>query len=137
MDERIELKGKIYSNLNRPVRWNGIIDYKTIITVAVYILGIWNLIKLFTTNVVVQIYITLILTIPFVIFIKAYINETDIIYMLVIILRFCLLPRLYIYDIQYDGFDFIYDYSKNIITYKNSVKIYKLRAWKHKKWHKK
>lgn len=137
MENNIKIQGKMYSNLDRPVRWNGIIDYKTLITILLYIYIIWNLTKLFTTSIVAQIYIIIMLTIPFAIFIKSYINETDITFMLVLVLRFCFTPHLYVYDITKDEYSFLYDHYNNVIIYKNGGKRHKLKVGKHKKWHKK
>ena len=65
MPQEENIKAQVYSNLEKPVRWNGIIDYKTLITVAFYIFLIWNVTSLFAVSVFTRLYIVIILTIPF------------------------------------------------------------------------
>ena len=106
MQQEKILKAQVYSNLEKPVRWNGIIDYKTLITVAVYIFLIWNVTSIFAVSMFTRLYIVLILTVPFIVFIKSYINEADIIFILIIILRFCFTVHLYVSDIFFDDLFF-------------------------------
>ena len=87
MSQEGNIKAQVYSNLEKPVRWNGIIDYKTLITVAFYIFLTWNVTSFFVVSVFTRLYVVIILTVPFIVFIKSYINEADIIFILIIILR--------------------------------------------------
>ena len=132
MQQEKNFKAQVYSNLEKPVRWNGIIDYKTLITVAVYIFLIWNVTSIFAVSMFTRLYIVLILTVPFIVFIKSYINEADIIFILIIILRFCFTAHLYVYDI-FDDLFFFYDYEHNVIEHKVGKRKYKIKYRQHKK----
>ena len=132
MQQEKIFKAQVYSNLEKPVRWNGIIDYKTLITVAVYIFLIWNVTSIFAVSMFTRLYIVLILTVPFIVFIKSYINEADIIFILIIILRFCFTAHLYVYDI-FDDIFFFYDYEHNVIEHKVGKRKYKIKYRQHKK----
>ena len=132
MQQEKNFKAQVYSNLEKPVRWNGIIDYKTLITVAVYIFLIWNVTSILAVSMFTRLYIVLILTVPFIVFIKSYINEADIIFILIIILRFCFTAHLYVYDI-FDDLFFFYDYEHNVIEHKVGKRKYKIKYRQHKK----
>lgn len=132
MQQEKNFKAQVYSNLEKPVRWNGIIDYKTLITVAVYIFLIWNVTSILAVSMFTRLYIVLILTVPFIVFIKSYINEADIIFILIIILRFCFTAHLYVYDI-FDDIFFFYDYEHNVIEHKVGKRKYKIKYRQHKK----
>lgn len=133
MPQEENIKAQVYSNLEKPVRWNGIIDYKTLITVAFYIFLIWNITSLFAVSVFTRLYIVIILTVPFIVFIKSYINEADIIFILIIILRFCFTVHLYVSDIFFDDLFFFYDYEHNVIEHKVGKRKYKIKCRQHKK----
>lgn len=133
MSQEGNIKAQVYSNLEKPVRWNGIIDYKTLITVAFYIFLTWNVTSFFVVSVFTRLYVVIILTVPFIVFIKSYINEADIIFILIIILRFCFTVHLYVYDIFFDDLFFFYDYEYNIIEHKVGKRKYKIKCRQHKK----
>lgn len=133
MNHQIDIKGKAYFGLDRPLKWNGIIDYKTLILFISFVVGIWKLCQIITNSLIVQIYATLIVSIPFVIFLKAYINEIDILYMIVLVLRFCFMPHKFDYDIVKDENNIIFDYVKDTLVYSNNSKIYKFNKKKIRK----
>lgn len=133
MPQEENIKAQVYSNLEKPVRWNGIIDYKTLITVAFYIFLTWNVTSFFVVSVFTRLYIVIILTVPFIVFIKSYINEADIMFILIIILRFCFTVHLYVSDIFFDDLFFFYDYEHNVIEHKVGKRKYKIKCRQHKK----
>ena len=98
--DKEKIRGKVFGNFNRCARWLGIIDYKSLVFLLIYIFGLWNITKLFGISIVSQIYILIIFTIPLVIFIFAYIDEESVIEMLFNILKFCLRRKCYMYILK-------------------------------------
>jgi len=95
--DKEKLRGKVFGNFNRSARWLGIIDYKSLVFLVIYVFGLWNISKLFDISLVSQIYILILFTIPVVVFVFAYIDEESVVDMLFNILKFCLRRKWYVY----------------------------------------
>lgn len=99
MDKK-QIRGKVFQNFNRKNRWRGIIDYKSLVFLVVYVFGLWNLTKLFDISLITQIYILIIFTIPVVVFVFAYIDEESVVDVLFNILKFYLRRKWYVYVLK-------------------------------------
>ena len=89
-----------FSNFKEDFKWLGIIDYKSLIILLIYLIILWNLSGLFINNIIYRIYIEVILAIPIFGFFysnKSSENVSDIIY---VILKFVFSPKLYVYRIE-------------------------------------
>lgn len=81
-------KKNIYYNFNRKIKWLGIIDYKSLVIVIVYIFFIINIIRVFNVNFEIAIYILIISVLPIIILFTVDVNNETSIDMLITILRF-------------------------------------------------
>ena len=89
-----------YPNFNKNFKWLGIIDYKSLILLLVYLNILWNLSAFFVTSVIYRIYIEIIFAIP--IFGLIYSNKSseNISDIIIIVLKFVFSPKLYVYNIK-------------------------------------
>jgi len=105
--DKEKLRGKVFGNFNRSARWLGIIDYKSLVFLVIYVFGLWNISKLFDISLVSQIYILILFTIPVVVFVFAYIDEESVVDMLFNILKFCLRRKWYVYILKEERLNII------------------------------
>ena len=89
-----------YTNFNKDFKWLGIIDYKSLIFLLLYLSILWNISSLFVSSVIYRVYIEIIFAIP--IFGLFYSNKSsesisDIIYT---VLKFVFSPKLYVFKID-------------------------------------
>lgn len=115
-------KQKTFNFLNRKNKWLGLIDYKTILVLIVYIFIIYELISIVVIREVYKLYIMIIFVLPYIIFILLNLNEECIIDKLIVIIKFLLKRKKYVNMIFY---------TKNNTIYVENVE--KLRIVKSKK----
>ena len=89
-----------YSNLNRNSKWLGIIDYKSLIILLLFLFLTWNVLGLFLQNDIYRIYILIILSIPLLGLFYANKSEENLSNILYVILRYLLMPKVYMYNIE-------------------------------------
>ena len=99
MDGELEERDN-YSNLNRNNKWLGIIDYKSLIILLLFLFLMWNVLGVFLHNDIYRIYILIILIIPLLGLFYANKSEENLSNVLYIILRYLLIPKVYMYNIE-------------------------------------
>lgn len=95
--DKEKFRGKVFQNFNRKSRWRGIIDYKSLIFLVVYVFGLWNITNLFNISMMYKLYILIIFTIPLAVFMFAYISEESVVDILVNILKYLFRRKWYVY----------------------------------------
>lgn len=93
-------QGKIYPNLNRPNKWLGIIEYRVVVIVLIYMVVLWLILGIFIDNNMTKLYMELIMVVPVLVVFYTYINEDDAIYVIYIIIRFILSTKIYVYVVE-------------------------------------
>lgn len=91
---------EIYLNYKRNNRWLGIIDYKSLMFLVIYLFVIWNIINFLNINLEYKIYIFLFLSIPITVLLCMNINSESAIDTLIIIIKFKLKSKIYV-DTRY------------------------------------
>lgn len=89
-----------YTNLNRTNKWLGIIDYKSLIILLIFMFLIWNILDIFIVSAVYKVYVIILVLIPILGFFyanKSGDNISDIVY---IVVRYLVLPKRYMYSIE-------------------------------------
>lgn len=99
---------EIYNFYNKKNKWLGIIDYKTLLFLIIYIFCIIKLISLIPFYYLYKIYIIAILVLPVIIFIFFNINEECAVDKLKTIILFYLKRKIYIKSEYYAKFKRIY-----------------------------
>ena len=89
-----------YPNFNRRNKWLGIIDYKSLIILLIYVIGIYKIIELLKINVINGIYIILICVVPLLGIMYSNKDEDDIYQSLYIIFKFILSNKRFCYKID-------------------------------------
>lgn len=79
-------KQKTFNFLKKKNKWLGLVDYKTLLFVIIYIVILSKIISIFNISNILKLYFFVYLTIPFVIFIFLNLKEESIIDKLLIIL---------------------------------------------------
>lgn len=105
MDKK-QIRGKVFQNFNRKSRWRGIIDYKSLMFLIVYVFGLWNITNLFNISMMYRLYVLIIFTIPVAVFMFAYISEESVIDILVNILKYCFRRKCYVYILKEEKFKY-------------------------------
>lgn len=89
----------IYSNLNRENKFLGIMDYKSLIILLVYVLGVWKLSCIIFARVLFRLYSVIILSVPLFGLFYANRNEDNITHVIYTILKYLFSHKLYVYKI--------------------------------------
>lgn len=90
----------VYKNLNRQNKLLGIIDYKTIIILLVYMWGVWQVASFLFSNLMYRTYMLIILVIPILGLIYANKSEDNISYVIYCILKYIVSPKHYVYKLK-------------------------------------
>lgn len=88
-------KKNIYYNFNRKNKWLGIIDYKSLLVIVIYIILVINAIRIFNISFDIAIYILIFATLPVIVIFTIDVNNETCIDMLLIILKFFINKRIY------------------------------------------
>ena len=91
-DKKIE----IYLNYKRKNKWLGIIDYKSLIFIVIFLILLISILKFINVNMEYMIYILIFGIIPIVAVICVNIGNENAIDMLIVILKFNLSKKIYI-----------------------------------------
>ncbi len=86
----------MYANFNRENKWLGIIEYKSLLVIIIYIFIIFHIIKYINLNFEVSIYLFIFLTLPVVAALCVNINNESLIYSFCIIYSFFKNKKIYI-----------------------------------------
>lgn len=89
----------IYPNLNRENKFLGIIDYKSLILLLVYVVGVWKLSCIIFAKILFRIYAVIILSVPIVGLFYANKNEDNITHVIYLIFKYLFSKKLYVYKI--------------------------------------
>lgn len=89
---------RVYPNFNKEVKWQGIIEYKTILILGIYSAFIWFCLRIFLNNLLICFYITFILTIPVFIIFYANIGQENMYDMLKVILKYVFSTKIYLFN---------------------------------------
>jgi len=89
-----------YSNLDRETRWLGIIDYKSLTVLIVYIVILWNILGFIVTSIVTKTYITVILVIPVLGLFYSNRSSESVVDVIYIVLRYLIFPKTYVYKME-------------------------------------
>lgn len=89
-------KQEVYRFLNRKNKWLGIIDYRTLFVFTIYSLIILKATFSLGIDILYKLYISIILILPFIIFIIVNINEEDILNKLRIIIMYYLNNKIFV-----------------------------------------
>lgn len=96
--EELEKK-EVFSNLNRENKWLGIIDYKSLVILLMYIVIIWLVSGIFSTSMYMRIYSLVITTIPVIGVFYSNKSSESIASMIYIVIKYIISPKLYVYRI--------------------------------------
>ena len=88
--DKEELKTKVFQNFNRNARWLGIIDYKSLIVLLIYMYVIYFITGILNIKILVRLYVLVIFSIPMIILTVMYSNEESVIDMLITIAKYIL-----------------------------------------------
>lgn len=95
--DKEELKTKVFQNFNRNARWLGIIDYKSLIVLLIYMYVIYFITGILNIKILVRLYVLVIFSIPMIILTVMYSNEESVIDMLITIAKYILRPKKYVH----------------------------------------
>ena len=99
---------EVYNFYNKRSKWLGIIDYKTLSILVIYILGIIKVLSLFSFYYLYKVYIISFLVLPVIIFTFMNINEECIVEKFLIVIFFYLKRKIYIKSEYYAKLNRIY-----------------------------
>lgn len=86
----------MYANFNRKNKWLGIIEYRSLLVIIIYIFIIFHIIEYINLNVEVSIYVFIFLTLPLVAALCVNINNESLIYSSLVIYSFFKNKKIYI-----------------------------------------
>ena len=89
-----------YTNLNKELKWLGIIDYKSLIFLLMYLIILWNISNIFVSSIIYRIYIEIIFAIPIIGLFYSNKSAESISDIVLTVLRFVFSPKLYVYKIE-------------------------------------
>lgn len=89
-------KKNIYYNFNRKNKWLGIIDYKSLLIIIIYIILVINIIRIFNITFDIAIYLLIFATLPVIVIFTIDVNNETCIDMLLIIIKFFINKKIYI-----------------------------------------
>lgn len=89
-------KKRIYSNYKRKHKWLGIIDYKSLVFLIIYLFILYNLISIIPLQIMHKIYLFLFLSIPLLSIFIININNENVIDTLIIIINFYINKKIFI-----------------------------------------
>lgn len=86
----------IYLNYNRNIKFMGIIDYKSLVIIIIYIVIVFNLLRLLPFNLEILIYIFLTLVIPVVVVFCVNLNNESTVDVIITMLRFMVNKKIFV-----------------------------------------
>lgn len=89
-------KIQIYSNYKRKNKWLGIIDYKSLVVIAVYIFFIVSILRIIPIKLEYLIYIFIFLVVPVIAILLINVGDDSAIDMLAIILKFSFNNKIFV-----------------------------------------
>ena len=91
-----EKTGIIYSNFNRKNKWLGIIDYKSLVVILIYIVLVYYMLNLFNLNIEIFFYLFLFFTVPVIAVVVVSNKDETLIDMIIVILKFKLNSKIFV-----------------------------------------
>lgn len=89
-----------YNNLDRPNKFLGIIDYKSLIVLVIYLIIIWNVIGIFNISIIYKVYTIVLLSIPIIGLFYSNRYSDSIVDVIVIVLKYVFSPKIYAYRLE-------------------------------------
>lgn len=89
-------KVPIYANFRRQNKWLGVIEYRTIVMILIYIIGVFFILKWIPLNFEFKIYIFSVLVIPIVFVLFVNINNENVLDIMINIINFILKSKIYV-----------------------------------------
>ena len=86
---------EVFMNYKRNNKWLGIIDYKSLVCLVIYLIILWNILGVIPINLEYKIYVFLFLTIPVLGILCININNESAIDVVIIILQYSLKNKIY------------------------------------------
>lgn len=90
---------RIYPNLNKESKFMGIMDYKSLIVLLIYILIVWKLSKFMFVKMLFRFYSIIIFSVPMFGIFYANRNEANIVHVIYTIIRYIFSRKVYAYKI--------------------------------------
>ncbi len=100
----IKIKEKIFSYVDRKNKWLGIIEYKWLFFISIYVLAIFKFLSLFKLSFKVQVYVSSIFLFPIPVFIALNYENNNIVEILLNIFTFSKNTGIYVKTIEYKNF---------------------------------
>lgn len=104
---------RIYSNYKRSNKYLGIIDYRSLVFLAIYLVILWYGINLFNISIDIKIYLFMFLSIPFIVFLYVNNNSDTAIDVIYNIFKFIFKSKIYV-DCKDTNINLYGKYIKNI-----------------------
>lgn len=101
MDEMSNKKVQIYSNFKRQNRFMGIIDYKSLCILIIYMLILGFCINIFNISIMTKICMYITFLIPFLALIMINADQISAIDIIINIFKFILSPKIYVKNLKY------------------------------------
>lgn len=89
-----------FSILNKKSKWLGIIDYKSLIILLIYLYILWNVFGFFINSVLYKVYFIIIFSIPILGLFYSYRGTDDIFEVVWTIIKFAFSPKIYAQKIE-------------------------------------
>lgn len=87
-----------HTNLLRRSKWLGMIDYKSLTVLAIYVVAIINTVNILPIDINYKIYIDMFCIIPVIVTTICSIDNENIIDVLKVVIRYNVAPNLYVYN---------------------------------------
>lgn len=97
-------KQYIYQNFNRNNKWIGIIDYKSLLVIIIYVFCVFAIIRLLHFNMKVSIYLFIGFTVPVISIIVIHINNDVAIDVIIVIITFYIKKKFFVHKSDVKGY---------------------------------
>ncbi len=97
-------KQYIYQNFNRNNKWMGIIDYKSLLVIIIYVFCVFAIIRLLHFNMKISIYLFLGFTVPVISIIVVHINNDVAIDVIIVICKFYIKKKFFVHKRDIKGY---------------------------------
>ena len=110
------IEKRIYKNYKRDNKWMGIIDYKTLVIIVIYVIVLFSVIKVLNFNLKVSFYLFILFLLPVFVLISFNSKNISVIDLIFVIIKFFYSKRIYIKSKYYCEDECIYlkNYDENL-----------------------
>lgn len=89
-----------FACLNRKSKWLGIIDYKSLVVLIIYVFAVWSVFGIFIQNIIYRMYFTVIFLIPVLGLFYSHKDTEDITDVICAVIKFVFSPKLYVQKLE-------------------------------------